>query len=95
MGYLKQEELRRQSYVALAEDVARRAGALRPCPLHEHISLGGSDPDGDRRAYAMGTNMIKRGEVDASREEFLPAIKAAIDDGFPRCPVCERILQRQ
>jgi hypothetical protein len=49
------------------------------CPGHRDIVLSTDDHDAERRAYAIGTKMVKAGEVDGTREEFTAAIKTAIE----------------
>jgi hypothetical protein len=62
-----------------AEDVAVRAGAIRRCELHQDITINTSDRDNTKRAYAMGTTLFKEGNIAGTREQFMDAIKYAID----------------
>lgn len=94
MGRAKAEMMRRQEMYEIARDVAVRAKAIERCERHEEITTDCSDDDANRRAYALGTNMVKAGEVDAERQEFMDAIKAAIDSSGDECPICARDRER-
>lgn len=90
MGQAKAEMMRREDLRNVADDVALRAKAIHECERHSGTYLTNSDPDAERLAYAMGTNMVKNGEVDGSREEFMDAIKEAISEAGWECPSCEK-----
>jgi hypothetical protein len=91
MGAAKHEMMRQEDLQSIGGVVAVRARALKHCLFHEDILLNQGDSEADRKAYAIGTNMLKAGEVDAGREEFMDAIKAAIDDSYEECPYCARL----
>lgn len=90
MGRAKAEMMRQESLEGVATGVALRAGALRTCPLHDEVVLTADDPDADRKTYALGTIMVKNGEVDGTREEFMAAVKSAIENASDECWICAK-----
>jgi hypothetical protein len=90
VGQAKKEMMRHDDLVAQATGVALQAKAVKTCDLHEDVILEVGDPEADRRAYAIGTNMVKAGEVDGTREEFMAAIKEAIDNSAEECGFCAK-----
>lgn len=82
--------MRLEGLEAVATGVALKAGALQACPLHDDVVLTVGNSEADRKAYAIGTNMVKSGEVDGTREEFMDAIKSAIDDASDECFICAK-----
>ena len=46
-----------------ARDALVKSSAIEPCRAHFDIYLRTHDKDAERRAYAIGTNMLKSGEV--------------------------------
>lgn len=87
MGRAKADMMRLKDMSAQATGVAVKAGAVKQCPVHDTI-IEVCDPDADKRAYAIGTNMVKNGEIDGTREEFMDAIKGAIEDASETCNIC-------
>jgi hypothetical protein len=81
---------RREELAAFAESIAREAGAIKACESHDDISIDQWDDDAKQRAYAIGTNRWKSGDIDASREDLMNAIKSAIDHSAESCPHCEK-----
>ncbi len=67
-----------------------KAGALKECDYHEDILIDQGDSDAVNKAYAIGTNMEKAGEVDGTREEFMAAIKHEIENSYIDCPYCAK-----
>jgi len=94
MGLAKAEMMRHEDLVHVAGDVLVRAGAAERCEVHDEVLITQCDPDAERLAYAIGTNMVKSGEVDATREEFIAAIKSATNDLCDECPVCDHIFSK-
>jgi hypothetical protein len=92
MGQTKNEMMRIQDLEALASNVLVKAGALKPCDAHEEVLIDQDDPDAVKRAYAIGTNMVKAGEVDGTREEFMDAIKSAYESSAVECYSCSKMM---
>ena len=90
MGGAKREWERRQALEAQATIPLRKTGAIRPCYIHDDILINCEDADAERMAYAIGTNMVKAGEVEGDREEFMAAIKSALQDAADECPICAK-----
>jgi hypothetical protein len=90
MGRAKAEMMRLEELEAVAMGVLLQANAVTECPVHDGIYLSNDDPDAERRAYAIGTNKVKNGEVDAKREEFVEAIKSATENAGYECPICAK-----
>jgi hypothetical protein len=44
-------------------------------------------------AYALGTIRWKKGAMGCERQEFMDAIKDAIDQATDECPRCEQIRE--
>ena len=93
MGQMKREIERLDSLQGSATAAAKEARALKECefPGHSDNLLSTWDDDANKRAYAIGTNWWKAGEVDGTREEFMAAIKEAIDMAPDHCPDCDRM----
>ena len=92
MGLAKAEMMRLEALEGVATGVALQAGALQTCPLHDEIVLTSDSPDGDRKTYALGTIMVKNGTIDGTREEFMAAIKSAIENASEECWICAKRL---
>lgn len=73
---------------ALATHIALQAKAVNACPVHDDVVIGAFDDDASKLAYALGTNLWKKGEVPVSREEFMDAIKQVIDQADDECARC-------
>ena len=69
--------------------IAIEAGAVKVCRFHNEVTINQGDEEANRRAYAIATNKIKRGEMDYERKDLLDAVKDAIDMSADECPVCE------
>lgn len=90
MGMAKKEMMRHQELVEQATRVALRAKALKTCLVHDDVVMDAEDPDAARAAYAIGTNMVKAGEVNSTRQEFMSAIKEAIEGAAMDCGRCAK-----
>ncbi|WP_300747233.1 hypothetical protein [Pseudomonas sp.] len=78
-----QEHLR-----AVAETIARRAGAVTECEYHGELLTN----DCDEQAFALG-NKLYDGEfrgVFSSRDEMKRAIQSVINDAAWDCGSCDR-----
>ena len=66
------------------------AGACRSCARHLDILLRSDDADAEKLAYAIGTNMLKSGDVrNGPRQQFMTCIAEAISNLEDRCYICE------
>jgi hypothetical protein len=88
MGPAKREFERIESLYSIAQVVLVRAKAIEECEYHDGTFIDHDNDDALKTAYAMGTNMVKRGEVDGTREEFREAIASAYADAGLECPSC-------
>ena len=61
--------MRLEGLRSIAEGVAIKAGAVSACPHHSDTILSNDDQDAEKRAYAIGTNMVKADEIDGTRED--------------------------
>jgi hypothetical protein len=93
MGQAKRELERQSDLNMQAQSVAKEAGAIKECDLgHLEIMIDQGDDEANKRAYAIGTNRWKEGLVDGTREEFMDAIKDAIESASYDCPRCEKLM---
>jgi hypothetical protein len=83
MGQAKKEELEK-----VAMDVLIKAGALAECEKHKGTFVDEGDPEAVSQAYATANEMVKAKEVDATRDEFMDAIKTALENAGEECPLC-------
>jgi hypothetical protein len=83
-------ELERLDFLrSQAEEVIVEADAGHFCAEHRILVKEG-DGDSERRAYALGTQLVKRGKVDGTREEFMKAIHDVLMDSWIECSECVR-----
>jgi len=82
--------MRLEDLEAQAMNVLVKAGAVEECEHHDGTFIDRGDPDAVSKAYAIGTNMVKAGEVDGTREEFMAAIKSALENAGDECPSCAK-----
>jgi hypothetical protein len=96
MSQVKREMERLEHLHFQAIEVAKQAGAVKECtfPGHSDYVLDQWDDDANSRAYAIGTNRWKAGEIDGAREEFMDAIKEAISTASGDCPECDRMMAK-
>jgi len=90
MGQAKKEMTRIEELEAIALSILERTGAVTECPDHEGVYLDNNDEDGREQAFAIGTNMAGRREIDASQQEIRDAIKRAIVESAIECGYCEK-----
>ena len=89
MGQAKKYMMLLEELEGTAGALLVRTGALKRCPNHG-VLIDNGDPDAVKRAYAIGTNMVKQGEVDADREDFMEAIKRAAANAADECGYCAK-----
>ena len=89
MGSEKSRLLHKEELVGVAAEALVRAGAAKRCCAHHEVLIRQDDHEGERLAYAVGTNMVHNGEVNGTREEFMSAIKTALHEAVDRCGICE------
>lgn len=68
-----------------------KAKAVKPCHFHRDVLIYRGDPDADRHAYAIATNLWKSDGRTFDREEVTAAVKDVLDqcaDG--ECPECSK-----
>lgn len=96
MSQIKREMERLERLQHQAVEVAKQAKAVKECehPGHSEYVIDQFDGDAASRAYAIGTNLWKSGDVDGTREEFMDAIKGAIEMAPSECPECERMMAK-
>lgn len=90
MSGVKREWERQQDLEAQAIIPLLKSGAVKACDFHDDIMINQEDPEKEKMAYAIGTNMFKAGEVDGTREEFMDAIKSAIENAADECYCCAK-----
>jgi hypothetical protein len=78
---------------AEGEIVAVQAKAIVPCRWHDDIMINNADDDANSHAYALGTIRWQKGDIDCERQEFMDAIKDAIDQSADECPRCQKIRE--
>jgi hypothetical protein len=96
MSQVKREMERLETLNFEAIEVAKQAGAVKECrfPGHSDYVLAQWDDDANRTAYAIGTNRWKAGEIDGTRQDFMDAIKEAIDTAPDECAACDRMMSK-
>ena len=90
MSMIKRRIEERDELRELATAVLLETGALEQCDLHEHVLIDQFDEDAQKCAYAIATNRIESGEIDADRSEFMDVIKEVITDCGDECYDCQR-----
>ena len=67
-----------------------RAGVIEACREgHEWYVRALDDKAGIQHAYAIATNMVRKGEVPGSRREFIAFVAETLEQIPVRCPICE------
>jgi hypothetical protein len=79
-----------------AHEALKKAGAIRPCQVHPDICVRTHDAEAERAAYAIGTNMLKRGDGDDRRwrQEFMSEIAGTLDQTHDTCFICDAAYER-
>ena len=91
MGGAKREMDDRDAKLAVAIDIAVKAGALATCPSHDDVYVAGKQED--KAAYAAGTAMLAKGELGEvfdSRKEMTDFIQEALNDNSGSCYLCDK-----
>lgn len=89
MGAAKRQLELMEYQERMAQEVAVEAGALSRCELHDDVLLAENDPDANKHAYALGTNLWKKGGL-GKREEFMETVKRVIEEGGDECYSCAK-----
>lgn len=89
MGQAKKYMMMMEELEYTATSVLVKAGALERCAVHG-VAVDTFDPDAVKKAYAIGTIMVQKGEVDASREDFMEAINRAYKNSAMDCGYCAK-----
>ena len=74
---------------AIALEALFHANALESCQFHPEVTIRIGDPDADKHAYALATNILKRRDAMFLREDLMDTVKDSLDmaaDG--ECPQC-------
>ena len=58
------------------------------------VFIFNGDTDAVRLAYAIGSNMISKGECDEDREDLMEAITVASEDALTFCPGCAELARQ-
>ena len=74
----------------IATGIAVKARAIEECEHHPDTYIDLDDDEAKSRAYAIGSNMIKRGDINVERKQLMDAIKRVIDDAGPECYSCKK-----
>jgi hypothetical protein len=94
MGQAKSEMMRLENLEGRAMSILVEAGAVSECEVHDGAFINQEDPSAIKRAYAIGTNAVKAGMIDGTRDEFMGAIKSALENAGDECPYCARNRDR-
>lgn len=89
MGGKEQAEEREHLHI-MALDIAVKARAIEECKHHPGTYIDLDDDEAKNRAYAIGTNMIKSGEINAERDKLMDAIRNAFDYAGDECCSCNK-----
>jgi hypothetical protein len=79
------DHLERQAMGLLLE-----TGAVGECPVHSDIYIDQFDDDAVDEARKKGAEMVKGGEVDGTKEEFMKAIENAVTNTGDECGLCAK-----
>jgi hypothetical protein len=67
---------------------ALQAKALQPCRFHSEVILNNCNPEFDRRAYAIATNILKERDMMFLREDVLASLKHELETTDDECGQC-------
>lgn len=87
-------------YIDDLESAARyalgKAGSIKACRIHPHVTIRLGDPDAERYSYALATTILKSDGTMWKREDLMPAIKDELDQAADgECPECAHIMKDQ
>ena len=74
----------------VARDICEEARAIKLCPECESEMVRCGDSDAESRAYAIATNQVKAGKIEAKREALMDAIESVLRDTAEHCIECDR-----
>lgn len=88
------EDYEKKEYLyRISIGIAVEAGAIEECENHPDTYLDLDDDEAKNRAYTIGTNMIKRGEIKVERKMLMKAIRSVIEDAGLECYSCKKLEQ--
>ncbi len=71
-----------------AREVLIEHEAIEECEVHKGVYVDNGDPEAVSKAYAAAAEMVKSGDVEATKEKFLAAITAVLGETAEECPKC-------
>ena len=86
----KQDYEEKEYLYDLAKEIAVKARAIEECGYHPDTYIDLDDEEAKSRAYAIGTNMIKNGDINVKRRKLMEAIKNVLNDAGPECYSCRK-----
>jgi hypothetical protein len=93
MGVQKEFGIQMEELREVAESIARQAGAVKACDMHEEVLLDQYDDEALTLAYKIANKRISDGEIHLpdgiSRKDFTDLIKSVVDDSGSDCARCE------
>ena len=89
----KEDYEEREDLYNIAIEIAVKARAIEECEYHPGTYIDLDDEEAKSKAYAIGTNMIKSGEINVKREKLMDAIKSVLDDAGLECYSCKKLEQ--
>jgi hypothetical protein len=92
MGGAKREWERQQDLEAQATRPLLKAGAIKACDIHSDILVTLGDSDAEEGRLRHWDKHGESGRRDATREEFMDAIKSALEDTSDECPICAKYM---
>jgi hypothetical protein len=77
-----------------AQEAHAKAGSIRPCKVHHDIFVRTHEPDAERAAYAIRTNMLKRSGDMRWRHELLSEVADTLEQTPDSCFICDAAPSR-
>lgn len=74
----------------VAKSICEDAEAIKLCHECESEMIRCGDADAESRAFAIGTNQVKDGQIEAPKEALMDAIKSVLNDTAEHCVECDR-----
>jgi hypothetical protein len=98
MGAMKELMLEREAMEPIAAEIAVVAGAVKLCPLHDHVLIDQYDDEALVDAYKIANAQITRGEIklpdSISRTDFSAMINKLVEESGSDCYECEHIFNK-
>jgi hypothetical protein len=94
MGRQKAELERREALYDQVTQILISAEAISPCDECEDENLSNEDEDALKKAYAIGTNMLKSGSIVLDRASLMNMIHNQFWETPSRCPTCDRLANK-